>query len=91
MAFVCCGLLLQPVLRSPLPRELHEDPTTGNETVRAFWSMVNILSRRNLWKRFGGQMIYAGFGIILYIGGVSGLGLMKCENEILEVDCNKVN
>jgi hypothetical protein len=36
-------------------------------------------------------MIYAGFGIILYIGGVSGLGLMKCENEILEVDCNKVN
>ncbi|KAF8537456.1 hypothetical protein BDD12DRAFT_931378 [Trichophaea hybrida] len=70
--------------------ELHEDPMTGNETLRAFWSMVNVLSRRHLWKRFGGQMIYTGFGKILYIGGVSGLGLMKCENEILEVDCNKV-
>lgn len=35
-------------------------------------------------------MIYAGYGCVLYVGGVSGQGLMKSESEILEVDCNKV-
>lgn len=35
-------------------------------------------------------MCYAGYGRILYVGGISGLGLMKSEHEILEIDCTKV-
>jgi len=69
--------------------ELHES-ADGKETIKPYWSMVNILSTRNLWKRFGGQMLYTGHGRILYVGGISGCGLMRRENEILEVDCNRV-
>ena len=69
--------------------ELHES-ADGTETIKPYWSMVNILLTRNLWKRFGGQMLYTGHGRILYVGGISGYGLMRSENEILEVDCNRV-
>ncbi|CCX32474.1 Similar to Leucine carboxyl methyltransferase 2; acc. no. Q5BH52 [Pyronema omphalodes CBS 100304] len=70
--------------------ELHQDPETGSETIKALWSMVNMIASKNLWKRFGGQMVYAGNGSILYVGGVSGRGLMRREDEILQVCCNKV-
>jgi tRNA wybutosine-synthesizing protein 4 len=35
-------------------------------------------------------MLYAGHGRILYVGGISGCGLMSSENEIVEIDCNRV-
>jgi tRNA wybutosine-synthesizing protein 4 len=35
-------------------------------------------------------MLYAGHGRILYVGGISGCGLMSSENEIVEFDCNRV-
>ncbi|KAI5795572.1 leucine carboxyl methyltransferase-like protein 2 [Geopyxis carbonaria] len=69
--------------------ELVKD-TDNQPAVSAKWSMVNMLSNRSLWKRFGGHMVYIGLGRCLYVGGVSGDGLMKSENEVIECHCDKV-
>lgn len=50
------------------------------------WSMLNILSKKSLWRRFGAQAVSIGGGRVLLIGGVTGGGLLDILDEVVE--CN---
>ena len=54
------------------------------------WSFVNLLSTRSLLRRFGAKAIYLGEGRLLIIGGVSGGALIKSEDEVVEIHCEKL-
>lgn len=54
------------------------------------WSFVNLLSTRSLLKRFGAQAVYLEQGRVLVIGGVSGGALLKSEDEVVEIHCEKL-
>ncbi|CUS14295.1 unnamed protein product [Tuber aestivum] len=54
------------------------------------WSFVNLLSTRSLLRRFGAKTTYLGEGRLLIIGGVSGGTLIKAEDEVVEIHCEKL-
>lgn len=54
------------------------------------WSFVNLLSTRTLLRRFGARAVYLGAGRVLVVGGVSGGALLKSEDEVVEIHCEKV-
>lgn len=54
------------------------------------WSFVNLLSTRSLLRRFGARAVYLGSGRVLIVGGVSGGALIKSEDEMVEIHCEKV-
>ncbi|KAH0605529.1 uncharacterized protein H6S33_004751 [Morchella sextelata] len=59
-------------------------------TLVVSWSFVNLLSTRSLLRRFGARAVYLGAGRVLVIGGVSGGALIKSEDEMVEIHCEKV-
>lgn len=58
--------------------------------VVVLWSFVNLLSTRSLLRRFGARAVYLGAGRVLIVGGVSGGALIKSEDELVEIHCEKV-
>lgn len=58
--------------------------------VMVLWSFVNLLSTRSLLRRFGARAVYLGAGRVLIVGGVSGGALIKSEDEVVEIHCEKV-
>ncbi|KAG0636630.1 hypothetical protein HOY80DRAFT_342913 [Tuber brumale] len=54
------------------------------------WCFINSLPTRALLRRFGAKSTYLEEGKLLIIGGVSGGALLKTEDEVVEVHCEKL-
>lgn len=69
--------------------EIHKAEDKSYKII-VLWSFVNLLSTRSLLRRFGARAVYLGAGRVLIAGGVSGGALLKSEDEVVEIHCEKV-